>query len=73
MFTSPNNPMRKRLLANNNSILDESDDNAIDILSNGFKLRTDSGGFNQDGRDMVYMAFAESPQVNSNGVPNNAR
>ena len=71
--TSPNNPMRKRLLANNNSILDESDDNAIDILSNGFKLRTDSGGFNQDGRDMVYMAFAEHPFVTSGGVPVTAR
>ena len=71
--TSPNNPMRKRLLANNNSILDESDDNAIDILSNGFKLRTDSGGFNQDGRIMVYMAFAEHPFVTSGGVPVTAR
>ena len=45
----------------------------IDILSNGFKLRgTDAAG-NADGSTYIFMAFAESPFVNSNGVPNNAR
>jgi hypothetical protein len=32
-----------------------------DILSNGFKLRTNSGGMNTNGANMIYMAFAESP------------
>ena len=31
------------------------------------------GNFNADGGEYIYMAFAESPFVNSNGVPCNAR
>jgi len=45
----------------------------IDLLSNGFKIRTSGSGENQSGTNYVFMAFAESPFVNSNGVPNNAR
>ena len=45
----------------------------VDILSNGFKLRTTDGNFNGDGSTYVFLAFAESPFVNSNGVPTNAR
>ena len=47
--------------------------NRIDLLSNGFKARTSDGGINASGATYIYMAFAESPFVNSNGVPNNAR
>ena len=45
----------------------------VDILSNGFKLRTTDGNFNGDGSTYIYMAFAEQPFVNSSGVPANAR
>ncbi len=45
----------------------------VDILSNGFKLRTTDGNFNGDGSTYVFLAFAEQPFVNSNGVPANAR
>jgi hypothetical protein len=45
----------------------------IDMLSNGFKLRGDSSFTNESGATYIYMAFAESPFVNSNSVPNNAR
>ena len=45
----------------------------IDILSNGFKLRQSDTDTNQSGGTFIYMAFAESPFVNSNGIPNNAR
>mgnify|MGYP003114950923 CR=1 FL=1 len=51
---------------------DGSDDRA-DILSNGFKIRESSNLMNVSGEQVIYMAFAESPFVNSNGVPNNAR
>jgi len=51
----------------------EATDEPIDILSNGFKLRNDGGSFNASGDDYIYMAFAEAPFVNSNGVPCNAR
>jgi len=44
----------------------------IDMLSNGFKCRTGTAELNGS-NTYVYMAFAESPFVNSKGVPNNAR
>ena len=47
--------------------------NDIDFLSNGIKLREDNNDQNQSGGTYIYMAFAESPFVNSNGVPTNAR
>ena len=45
----------------------------IDFLSNGFKIRTTNAQVNNDNTPHIYMAFAESPFVNSKGVPNNAR
>jgi len=51
----------------------ESDIERIDLLSNGFKLRTTDDEQNGTGYDFIYAAFAEAPLVNSNGVPCNAR
>jgi hypothetical protein len=51
----------------------ESTGRDVDFLSNGFKLRTDSGDGNSSDETYIYMAFAEAPFVNSNGVPCNAR
>jgi len=62
-----------RLLANTTAADDSSNDNRIDFLSNGFKVRTSSGGFNQDATTMLYIAFAESPFTSSEGVPTTAR
>ena len=45
----------------------------IDFLSNGVKIRSSAAQLNGSGQTLLYMAFAESPFVNSNGVPNNAR
>ena len=45
----------------------------LDLLSNGFKIRGTTTECNQSGYDMIYMAFAEAPLVNSEGVPVNAR
>jgi|1_EtaG_2_1085319.scaffolds.fasta_scaffold12352_3 hypothetical protein len=45
----------------------------IDFLSNGIKHYTSNAGYNASGATYIYMAFAEAPFVNSNGVPNNAR
>ena len=50
----------------------EQDESGMDLLSNGFKLRNTDGSKNGSGNSYIYMAFAESPFVNSNGVPNNA-
>ena len=48
-----------------------STSNILDFLSNGFKLRSSEATTNASGGDYIYIAFAESPFVNSNGVPNN--
>ena len=45
----------------------------LEILSNGFKIRTTGTGLNTSGGTYIYAAFAEAPFVNSNGVPCNAR
>ena len=45
----------------------------VDLLSNGFKVRTTDAGQNSSGTTYIYMAFAESPFVNSKGVPTNGR
>jgi len=67
------NPINIRLLANTNAADDTSNDNRQDFLSNGFKVRNTSGGFNESGRKIIYMAFAEHPFVSSEGVPTTAR
>ena len=46
---------------------------AIDILSNGFKIKANGLKVQDSGNVYIYMAFAEAPFVNSNGVPCNAR
>ena len=45
----------------------------LDFLSNGFKMRTGSSDYNGSGNDYIYIAFAEAPFVNSEGVPCNAK
>ena len=45
----------------------------VDLLSNGFKLKTTGGGENASGSTYIYMAFAESPFVKSTGIPTTAR
>ena len=45
----------------------------IDFLSTGFKIRSSAAQLNGSGQTLLFMAFAEAPFVNSNGVPNNAR
>jgi hypothetical protein len=59
------------LRANANSAVD--DWGAIDMLSNGFKIRTDAASENANGGTYIYMAFAENPFVTSTGVPTTAR
>ena len=53
----------------------ESDDtNSIgEFVSNGVKIRSAHNNINKSGSTFVYMAFAESPFVNSNKIPTNAR
>ena len=67
------NPTQHRLLANASDAEVVASSQDTDFLSNGFKMRNTDSGYNGSGATYVYWAFAESPFVNSNGVPNNAR
>jgi len=63
---STSNPALVTLYANRD--LDEEDNASVtpfDILSNGFKIRSTWNDTNQNGSNIVYMAFAESPFKNS--------
>ena len=44
-----------------------------DFLSNGVKIRGSQVSQNASGGTYIYVAFAESPFVNSKGIPTNAR
>jgi hypothetical protein len=57
----------------------EATDQAIDMLSNGFKVKPSALGsfgtsvLNHSGQKLIYMAFAENPLVTSTGIPTTAR
>ena len=70
---SPRNVMKIRLKADSDAADDTSNDNRIDFVSNGFKIRDDALEMAADGGTYVYMAFAENPFVSSKGVPVTAR
>jgi hypothetical protein len=59
------------LRANENSATD--DWGSIDMLSNGFKARSDAASINASGGTYIYMAFAEHPFTTSTGIPTTAR
>ena len=50
-----------------------SSDIRWDFLSSGLKCRGDNAAINTSGETYIFMAFAEAPFVNSEGVPCNAR
>ena len=56
----------------NNAEATSQTGNPIDILSNGFKCRGGGNDTNLDDGTYIYMAFAESPFVSSEGVPTTA-
>ena len=56
-----------------NSANAESTGVRVHFFSNGFQLVSSGADQNTDGNVFIYMAFAEAPFVNSNGVPCNAR
>ena len=62
-----------QFFANECDVETASSANTMDLLSTGFKVRSSNNGLNRSGATFLYMAFAEAPFVNSNGIPNNAR
>ena len=62
-----------KLRADQSSAENVNSGKTIDFISNGVNIRSSDEEFNASGGTYIFMAFAESPFVNSNGVPNNAR
>ena len=56
-----------------NSASGDQSSNSIDMLSNGFKMRTTGSYRNQSGVTYIYMVFAENPFVASNFNAGTAR
>jgi hypothetical protein len=71
----PFNDMNQSALYANGSAVEDTGGAWLtgDACANGFKIRKNDTSSNGSGSTYVYFAFAESPFVNSNGVPTNAR
>jgi len=65
------NIVDKLLLPNESGA--EITQSALDLTSNGFKIRVTNGFVNNSGDTYIYMAFAENPFTTSTGVPTTAR
>ena len=70
--TSGANPNNARLFADVSNV-ESTSSNMIDMLSNGFKIRTSDTDHNASGDINIYMAFAEAPLVGSNDVTAKAK
>ena len=58
---------------NENATEGTSSSLAIDILSNGVKIKNTDTAYNNDNSTYIYMTFAEAPLVGSNNIPCTAR
>ena len=70
---TPTNVADTILFPNGSTADSQADGYAMDILSNGFKIRTDNSNKNNSGSDYIYLAFAAEPLVSSNDIPATAR
>ena len=66
------NPSTVALFANNDSANNTTNNNAIDFLSNGFKVRNNDGRLNNSGASYLFLAFGQS-LVGTNNIPCTAR
>ena len=57
----------------NLSNAESNDYGRIDLVSNGFKIRTSNDQLANNGGSFLYMAFAEAPLVTSGNIPATAR
>ena len=65
--------MNRNLVENSTDIMSDTTSNNMDILSNGFKLRSNKTGTNRSGGTYIYCAWAEQPSFNLYGASSNAR
>ena len=77
LYDNKINPFNEAVTKLSPNLIDAEDsstgNNDIDMLSNGFKVTEDNNDMNESGQNFIYMAFAESPFVSSEGVPTTAR
>ncbi len=66
------NPNNAVLYPNSNEVENAHGANDVDLLSNGFKIRTNNGHTNASGNTYIFMALGQS-LVGSNNVPCTAR
>ena len=67
------NPSTAYMRPNETSAEGTSSAHKIDIVSNGFKVRSTDTAYNTSGNTYTYLAFAEEPLVSSNNLPATAR
>jgi len=71
---NPYNVVNNGLNANTANATQGTAYDTLDFLSNGFKIRDYADGtWNGSGNTIIYMAFAESSFVSSQGIPTTAR
>ena len=72
--SNPYNPMDHSIFPNTTDTEYDTSNVQVDFVANGIKWRqADTTNNNPSGGTFIYMAWAEAPFVNSNGVPCNAR
>lgn len=67
------NPAHNALWSNQTSAEGLSSSDGVDILSNGFKIRSTDNEVNNSGREYIWAAFAEHPFGGANVSPSPAR
>ena len=67
------NPNDANLFPHNSNAESSDPLHNVDMLSNGFKLRTGNVDRNGNGETYIYMAWAEAPTFNLYGAQSNAR
>ena len=77
MFHNRTTPGNEIYVSQDVNVLNDEDAdtgyNDVDFCANGVKIREDNNDLNASGAPFIYVCFAESPFVNSEGVPCNAR
>ena len=68
----PFNLTTKKLRPDTSAAENDNSSKAIDILSNGFKIKNSDAEFNASGGTYIYMAFGQT-LVGSNNIPSTAR
>ena len=69
----PNNPNGENVVYDGAYSEASTNNEVIDFLSNGFKIRTTSAGTNTNGTTYIYGAFAEHPFIGDGTSPATAR